>query len=80
MQTQGVLPTRVKRIREGNLPFKGVAGFPGALRQYLRQANAYYQGRGAAPLPAFDGPSESGPTALPQTLDGQLEARTGMRT
>jgi hypothetical protein len=63
---RGKRPTRVRRVNEGNLPFKVVAGFPGALRQHLRQANAYYQGRGTAPLPAFDGPGEPGADARPR--------------
>jgi hypothetical protein len=55
--TRGRRPTRVERVTEGDLPFRVVAGFPGALRQHLHQANRYYQGLGPACLPACDGPA-----------------------
>jgi hypothetical protein len=64
---RGKRPTRVKRVTEGTLPFKVVAGFPGALRQFLRQANRYYQGIGVAALPGFDGPGEPDPATLPRS-------------
>jgi hypothetical protein len=56
---RGKPPTKVERVTEGNLPFKAVAGFPGALRQHVRNANRYYQGLAPCPLAGFDGPSDS---------------------
>ena len=63
---RGKPPARVERVGEGNLPFKAVSGFPGALRQHLHQANAYYQGFGEAPLPACDLPLEAEPSSAPK--------------
>lgn len=56
LTSRGKRPTRVERVTLGDLPFAVVAGFPGALRQHLHQANLYYQGLMPAVLAAFDAP------------------------
>lgn len=60
LTARGKMPSTVIRATEGNLPFSVVAGFPGALRQHVHQANRYYQGLCPAFSPAFDPPLDPG--------------------